>query len=553
MRLTCWNPFGKTTIIESALDDEDIDDLSGHMTPSLSAQTMSIVSQPTATPQVGFQRPLSSSSSSSDMTLRDSMSFQASQLFHFGADKAAPLILPRSSSLMTLVLEMSSVVENIFSTLPYHQVQRLSRTCRLWRDIAGPCLHRKTVIVTLAWEWGGREWSVAAFPLETYPLSNGGLLAESAGGGATHCDAEDDDSDEDGDVPVITNGTRTDRLLTSLRTAASKYSSPTYSALDKRDDLSARNGETPRVTVYKPVTFNMDTQPDPLPVSYAELTQVRITPLNAVAQPRRFDVASFASYSPPPPSSASMSMASALDDGSDSSFTPKLAACSKGRLPRRDHLFMDVLFGRDFALKLSPSGGSIETLSVLSKEWEKASTCDADPTGVVDAFKLGDDEEEEEGTSSTGEALLSLERWRELLRFQKELGQPQGMLTSVLNSVAMREYLSCPERDRVWAFRSVIEALIEPLDPERGHFELNDIINRLDRIAHRVDILSQVGVPGAQRRDRLRSYFTEACRCFRSVKGGDLALRVSGFRGSLRSGNEEEIYTHLAKVLRDFT
>ncbi|KAI8854938.1 hypothetical protein BC829DRAFT_378853 [Chytridium lagenaria] len=210
--------------------------------------------------------------------------------------------------------------------------------------------------------------------------------------------------------------------------------------------------------------------------------------------------------------------------------------CVRGRIPARDYnAFMDTIVGTSFCLVFNPSRSNFETLAVVSKGVKEG-------VELVEGFGSGKGKDVVEDVQICSEARLN-----QLRRYMKEIGGSQTILDAVINSVAMKRYLSCAEEERVWAFRYVIETLLEPSDPERGHHELNDTINRLDKIAHRVEILSQVGIPGAQRIDRLRSYYAEGCRAWRSILGGDLALRVGGYLGSLT--NEDAVYKFLSAVL----
>ncbi|KAJ1563019.1 hypothetical protein HK405_004144 [Cladochytrium tenue] len=341
-----------------------------------------------------------------------------------------------------------------------------------------------------------------------------------------------------------------------------------------------------------------DCSPGPLPISTADLTQICITPL--VAAPARLfkistsevpfsstDAASHSAASaavPPssptsdrsslelsslvptqtspaaslshspsqPPSTASVASSSRPASTQMTSITLTTSAgsfsrCVRGRLPRRDHVFADAVFGPRFGLVMSTSGAEIESLAVVTAEGG---------TAVIGAGS--------ETPEHAPRPLASEMRWGQLARFQKELASSLvaggagwavgavghvGMngLMAVRETVPMRHYLSCPEPERIWAFRAVMEILIDPLDPEHGHHDLNGAVARLDRISHRVEILCQVDVPGTKRRERLRSYFAEGSRAWLALRGGDLALRVSGYVGAMR--NDEDVYEHLTRVL----
>ncbi|KAJ3207693.1 hypothetical protein HDU67_007286 [Dinochytrium kinnereticum] len=486
------------------------------------------------------------SSGESSPTLRaSSISFQRSLFLSTG--EKGPLILPRTSSLTTLVLDMQSVVDAILRHLPYEEVQKFSRVSRLWRAAAGPILSKQTVVLTLGWDWGGREWSAAAFPVMEYVLDDFPSCPVVKGNASLEFDSEEEEEEEFDQVGFF-----------GANSKAAAASLPPIKA-------------STCITVYRPVTFNMeDSAPEPFPATATEINQIRITPLTA-ASPRIFnihrgdpgDFPSVTSSSPassrrPNDDTATSLMMPAFTDSLDGLVDMKNAVgpssvtstepaerCIRGRLPARDYgAFSDAIFGKGFGLVLNPSRSGFETLSVVSREWKEVQT------EVLPGFGVGD--REKEGKEVEEVELCSAARLGQLRRYVKEIGGAQTVLDAVVNSVAMKRYLSCPEEDRVWAFRHVIETLLEPSDPERGHHELNDTINRLDKIAHRVEILSQVGIPGSQRLDRLRSYYAEGCRAWRSIIGGDIALRVGGYHGSL--SNDDAVYKFLsAELLPAFT
>ena len=198
---------------------------------------------------------------------------------------------------------------------------------------------------------------------------------------------------------------------------------------------------------------------------------------------------------------------------------------------------------------LNPSGASIQSL-------------------VVDSELDGD----------AGRLLTSSQRWRELIAYQKETtgggnnrheadGDGFVSLNALYNipyTAAGRYYLSCPETERLWAFRGVMEMLMQQNNGDINnnknnnnnskntsiHYEtatLSTLISKCETIAHRVDVLCQVDVPGAQRIERLQAYFAEACRLWLSAKGAAMALRVTGYRGEI--GDEEDVYEWIVKVV----
>ncbi|KAJ3112411.1 hypothetical protein HDU96_004590 [Phlyctochytrium bullatum] len=530
-----------------------------------------------------------------------SISIQRSLFLATG--EKGPLILPRSSSLTTLVLDMRPVVDLLFRHLSYREVQKFSRVSRLWREAAAPVLARHAVVVTLGWDWGGREWSIQAFPWLEYEIVNGPrikpaprldleLQEEVEGAGVVDADGFEEVF-IGGEAPV--RGKKRGALAVKQREAKKNVT---------------------RVTVYRPVTFNMeDVSPGPFPARSAEISQIRITPL-AAATPRVFNVQSegplpgvtaskpgvattptlgrnefrvganvFVREIDPTMEEVEMEDVEMEEPVRKAASGPPAERCVRGRLPRRDYAaFMDAVYGTSFGLVLSPSGANFETLAVVTKEWRRAegvedeeermepapllTLADEEPkprrsstdelvariddllaAGAVEERKKKEEEGKvkKEGEEEAPEVLCSGYRLEELRGFAREVGFPMNLLEAVVNTVAMKRYLSASEEERIWAFRHVVETLLEPSDPERGHHELNDSINRLDKIAHRVEILTQVGIPGNQRVDRLRSYYAEGCRAWRSIVGGDLALRVAGYRGNL--GNDDAVYRYLSGTL----
>ncbi|KAJ3105850.1 hypothetical protein HDU97_007494 [Phlyctochytrium planicorne] len=472
-------------------------------------------------------------------TLRTSMSFQRQAYLTTG--EKGPLILPRTSSLTTLILDTTPIIESILAHMPYREVQKFSRLSKSWRKVAGSILKKYTVFVTLGWDFEGREWSAPAFVVNEYSVDEMPSL------GRMRLGIDSDSEDEE------------------------EYARP-HSA---REVLSLPSLKpSTKITVYRPVTFNMeDCAPGPLPGMAGEINQIKITPLTA-APPRTFFLDRGDSTFPMTPSAFSNSrrntrtLSTPIDPFTEDDFedidvnTPRTLVhsssmvlgeeedmkkmdvvgerCVRGRVPAKDYgSFCETIFGKTFSLVLNPSGNNFETLSVVSKEWKKK-----------DEGALLDMGNEKAAVSSVPEEegnICSEARLNQLKRYVKEIGGSQTILDSIVSSVAVKRYLSCPEAERVWAFRYVIETLLEPSDPERGHHELNDTINRLDKIAHRVEILSQVGLPGSQRMDRLRSYYAEGSRAWRSIVGGDIALRVAGYTGNL--GNDDAVYRFLSSTL----
>ncbi|KAJ3290441.1 hypothetical protein HDU76_007392 [Blyttiomyces sp. JEL0837] len=236
------------------------------------------------------------------------------------------------------------------------------------------------------------------------------------------------------------------------------------------------------------------------------------------------------------PSSSSSSSKSKLT--TTSSITkPTNPYAIHGKLPRRDHVFSPAVFGLDFGIVMDPSGCYVEAFA------------------VADDVLVGSGGGSGRGNHAHGMLVASKSRWEELVSFAREVGGDKGIavLEEVKESVAMRYYLSVNEGDKVWAFRAVMETLLDPLhqDPESGSHILNDRISRIDRIAHRIDILCQVDVPGIQRLERLKSYFGEVRKCWCEMRGfvGELSLRVSGFSGGLKGNMDEGVFDHLVGVL----
>ncbi|KAJ3219665.1 hypothetical protein HDU67_010027 [Dinochytrium kinnereticum] len=545
---------------------------------------------------------------------------------------------PRGSSLTVLALDMPKIIAGVLKHFSYGNAQRLSRVSRKWREAASSVLSKQNVVITLCWDWGGREWSIAAFPVEEYLL---------------------DDTRVD---PAVLKG-KTPKKIGGISRQGSSYDS------DEEDEDAGFCERIPifdgpvaslapptKVTVYRPVTFNMeDNSPGPLPIRITEVTQIRVTPL-AMGPAKAFHLCwgSTTEKSQGPSTlmgdvdtpqaagrkryertdsafcgsddddeiekglggsviaslhSASSNLAAVVEEGSDSSTVMLLnQACVKGRLQsRRDRqVFSDSLFGPDFGLMLTPSGSGIERLYIVGGVsgtnpkpapraaprvpmgssslashmlWTSSSTggCEefVDDVNVNDVWngpqsysaavlKVEDDDSSDADPVSDSNSfeggktqiqqqiqLVSKTRWDRLVWAQKSIGCSMDQIYSIKDTVAMRFYLSCSDSDQLWAFRQVVETLIDPVDPERGHIELSECMSKLDRIAYRVDILSQLGIHGNQKAERLRSYFKEGCRLWRSIRGGDLSLRVSGFHQYLAntSSSEEATYRHLANVI----
>ncbi|KAJ3352204.1 hypothetical protein HDU83_008255 [Entophlyctis luteolus] len=174
-------------------------------------------------------------------------------------------------------------------------------------------------------------------------------------------------------------------------------------------------------------------------------------------------------------------------------------------------------------------------------------------------------------------------RWMQLIKFESEVlkvlapdedAVASPSLQTCFDSCAMRNYLSCPEIDRTWAFKSVIATLLAPSpdDLMSGREVLASVCAGVAKIANKVDILLMLDIPFTQRMQRLNEYHVEAWRLWMrelapahranteefeeialagdsshgvSVIGG-VALRVCGYEGSLKA--YEAVYEFLQNV-----
>ncbi|KAI9355089.1 hypothetical protein DFJ73DRAFT_289101 [Zopfochytrium polystomum] len=347
-----------------------------------------------------------------------------------------PLILPRTSSLTALVLDLPAVVQGVLRSLPLAHVQRLSRINKQWRELAASVLARQTFALTLSFDGGEREWSVLVFPFEEYLL--------------------DASSDEGARGPV--KGYR--QNLTGRDSAI---------LLDSEDDEVPAEPESylttsaVKVTKYKPVTFNKEScLPATQPIRTEDISQICIAPVSRGA-PRTFsmkapalDLVSDEPYLEP----------LQLYDEPDPLSTPKSDVCCRGRLPRRDNVFSEALFGARCGLVLTPSGADVDYFVVVSEEED----------GAGGAGLGGGDAPGWQTVAIGGPVLVSEGRWRELLKFQKELETAAGAtafrgslqrapffgakgggnaldareLFAIIDTVAVRNYLSCTEDQKVF-------------------------------------------------------------------------------------------------------
>ncbi|KAI8845512.1 hypothetical protein BC829DRAFT_491650 [Chytridium lagenaria] len=246
---------------------------------------------------------------------------------------------PRQSSLTVLALDMPKIIAGVLKHFSYAHTQRLSRVNHKWRDAAA-----KYVLDDIASDSSAKKSSNNRRIMGSSHMSQYQRRAE----------ASDNEDEDDGFAELPTP-----------------------------------------VTVYRPVTFNMeDNSPGPLPIRITEVTQIRVTPLST--GPARSFRANWGT-APEKPSSSDMDStpphrrryertdsAFCASDDDDDSTTRGLAAsatstisladegllgqtCVKGRLQsRRDRqVFSDCIFGTDFGLMLTPSGSGIERLYIV--------------------------------------------------------------------------------------------------------------------------------------------------------------------------------------------
>ncbi|KAJ3099378.1 hypothetical protein HDU97_003251 [Phlyctochytrium planicorne] len=388
--------------------------------------------------------------------------------------KPHPLPFPpksRTSSLRLITFDKEEVISQILSYLSYGEAQRLSRVNWRWRDAAEKVLTKHHVCMTLVWNFGGREWSVAAFLADEYRLDDG-------------------------------------------------YSE---AAVEKTSKL---------VQVYRAVTFNTKQDDvDPLPVRISDIVELRITPLSA-GPPRRFSINWGRPSSPTfsiedPPTfeeiqNIKRSDSAFCDDETGPFIEQPLSptptdACIRGRIQtdRRRLAFGDSVFGQDFGIFLTPNGSSVEKLIML-----------AEPADSVPAMR---------SLVANSVDLYSRRRWDGLMFALKSVGGSAEVLESIKDTAAVKFYLCCKETDRMLALRHVTETLMIPSDPESARSDLETCLSKISRISHRIDIISQLGIHGQQRMEKLRAHHKEACRIWRSTLGdpGDFCLRVSGFPANM--------------------
>ncbi|KAJ3230580.1 hypothetical protein HDU81_004422 [Chytriomyces hyalinus] len=447
---------------------------------------------------------------------------------------AALLVLPRSSSLTSSVLSTKSVMARVFRQLQPAVAQRLSRVNKMWRSCAGEELSRNIITVELSWE--------TSMP----------LLGKWTGFFIKDLEYQIDES-----ISILQLRTWTfDFSLVGGKQHSKKQS--------RKDDKfkSAVPSSIPTHDVCEiAVTFP-------------------VVPMSAPALPLTPQFQAV-----PIPGSASTNPYSCVFSRNETHF-----ATSNQQSTRETVSATDVIFSKNCGLFFGHTG-TVDMVRVGIAPGKVHPESEAAPVSV--SYDL-----ERVKKSVT---LFSRERWTELMRYEAEvLAMSKTVLEKgaktplqrCFDSCAVRNYLSCPEDARIWAFKQVLVTLLSPNNDtlSAGMNELSTALAKMDKVAHRVDILQMLDVPYNQRRERLSEYYLDAWKVWmglcpgegsratdlmdveddeglfeeidllvsgggadasgasvRCPVGGGISLRLSGYSGSLK--DYEAVYRHLQNVL----
>ncbi|KAJ3232930.1 hypothetical protein HDU78_006794 [Chytriomyces hyalinus] len=450
---------------------------------------------------------------------------------------AALLVLPRSSSLTSSVLSSKAIVSRVFRQLQPAVAQRLSRVNKMWRSCAAEELARNIITVELSWE--------TSMP----------LLGKWTGYFIKDLEYQIDES-----ISILQLRAWTfDSLLIGAKQTSKKQNR-------KEDKLKAAAlpSTIPTHDVCEiAVTFPI--VPTPAPVSPL-IPQFQAVPI---------------------PGSASTNPYTCVFSRNETHF-----ATSNQQSTKETASATDVIFSKNCGLFFDHAG-SVDIVRVGIAPGIVHPESEAAPVSVL--YDL-----ERVKKSVT---LFSRERWTELMRYEAEvLAMSKTVLEKgaktplqrCFDSCSVRNYLSCPEDARIWAFKQVLVTLLSPNNDSlsAGMNELSTALAKLDKVAHRVDILQMLDVPYNQRRERLGEYYLDAWKVWmglcpgegsratdlmdveddeglfeeidllvsgggggdasggasvRCPVGGGISLRLSGYSGSLK--DYEAVYRHLQNVL----
>ncbi|KAI9339051.1 hypothetical protein BDR26DRAFT_862545, partial [Obelidium mucronatum] len=404
--------------------------------------------------------------------------------------QGSTLILPRSSSLTNSVLSTERILALVFGLLPPAVVQRVSRVNTLWRNVALLELARNSVTVELSWNTSATataKWTAKFLIDSEYDIdpSTAVIQLRPWNFGSLH-------------------HANNLFLLKANATAASNYTTVI---------------PVPRISS---LSFHFPSSNDPLKT-------FKKTPKNNIVY---------------------------------STTTNHFAVSQQLVMSSDTTLASNVLLTENCGFFFGANGCSVDVIRVGALK-----------AGAVALVKLSS-------------SMYSQSRWIQLVRFESEIiqvltGTPRtsdssaSPLEKCFESCAVRNYLSCPEDLRV------------------------PPIAKLNKVAHRVDILLMLDMTYAQRRERLNEYHLEAWKIWMTLGkgaesdadaekvdliqleeddsgerasfeevdlsaesiphksavvetlypsvGGGIALRVSGYTGSLK--DYESVYDHIQNVL----
>ncbi|KAI8831364.1 hypothetical protein BJ741DRAFT_617438 [Chytriomyces cf. hyalinus JEL632] len=447
---------------------------------------------------------------------------------------AALLVLPRSSSLTSSVLSTKSVMARVFRQLQPTVAQRLSRVNKMWRSCAAEELSRNIITVELSWE--------TSMP----------LLGKWTGFFIKDLEYQIDES------------------ISILQLCAWTF------------DFSLGGGKQHPKKQTRKDDKSKSTLPSTIPAH--NVCEIAITfpvvPMSAPALPLTPQF-----HAVPIPGSASTNPYSCVFSRNETHF-----ATSNQQSTKEAVSGTDVIFSKNCGIFFGHSG-SVDMVRVGVAPGNVHPESEAAPVSI--SYDL-----ERVKKSVT---LFSRERWTELMRYEAEvLAMSKTVLEKgaktplqhCFDSCAVRNYLSCPEDARIWAFKQVLVTLLSPNNEtlSAGMNELSAALSKMDKVAHRVDILQMLDVPYNQRRERLSEYYLDAWKVWmglcpgegsratdlmdveddeglfeeidllvsgcvgdatgasvRCPVGGGISLRLSGYSGSLK--DYEAVYRHLQNVL----
>ncbi|KAJ3143180.1 hypothetical protein HK100_003858 [Physocladia obscura] len=384
-----------------------------------------------------------------------------------GKNSISTLFLPRSSSLSSSVLTLPPILARLFPYLSPGQTQRIARVCKVWRSAAFLCISDSCINVSLKWipspAFPSGIWDGRFMPDQVYSVDNSGLT-----------------------------------IL--------QLNAWTFGTIFRKSNESA-------VPAYPPPLESSSYTVIPVP----HIEEISVTfpivqklPIKHSASKKSFKDAS----GPTTTRTVNFTVPKNHFQTQPSFNTSKSAAS----VPTA------VLFSENCAIYFDSTGCGIQSIR-LGKLASTTVTTNKGNTKVSYDYGL---------CVKKNPSIYSQLRWMQLIKFEAEVMSVMGgnniddgsmsPLMACFESCAVRNYLSCPEKERILAFKNIITTVLSgssspgnTFSDQAGTNILGLAMSKLAKIAHRVDILLMLDMPFTQRAQRLNEYHVETWRLWMNL------------------------------------